>query len=77
MPADVPNISGGCTDIWKGDAYCDDICNVPEYNFDGGDCCKDLLNDDYCSFCFCYHDCSYHNVTEIPPGPSGFESTFL
>jgi len=28
----------GCRDSWIGDYYCDEDCNVPEYNYDNGDC---------------------------------------
>ena len=73
MPADVPYIDDGCTNGWPGDGICDDVCNVPEHQFDGGDCCLDLLVGNWCSFCFCYQDCSFHNISENPdegiPGP--------
>ena len=37
-----------------GDGYCNDIINVPECNFDGGDCCGGNL--DLCMECRCFED---------------------
>ena len=37
-----------------GDGYCDDTTNVPICNFDGGDCCLDPIQDDFCLFCQCF-----------------------
>ena len=73
MPTDVPNANGieNCYD-WKNDTICDDVCNVPKFQFDGGDCCLDLVFSDWCSHCFCYDDCSVHYQDdldlELPPG---------
>ena len=36
-----------------GDGYCDDNTNVPECNYDGGDCCGSCVNKEYCSTCAC------------------------
>lgn len=46
--------------LMKGDGHCDDICNYPELNFDGGDCCQEVIDRSFCSDCFCYQDCSKH-----------------
>ena len=48
----------GCTDPglgldWVGDGYCDDVTNIIECNYDGGDCCLDPVNTQYCSECQC------------------------
>ena len=43
-----------------GDGFCDDICNYPEMDFDGGDCCRDTIDNTYCLTCFCFQDCSKH-----------------
>ena len=75
MPMDVPNANliEYCYD-WKNDTICDDVCNVPEFQFDGGDCCLDLVFSNWCSHCFCYDDCSVHDQDsldlelELPPG---------
>ena len=41
-----------CAVEFKGDGFCDDACNVPNQQFDRGDCCLDMISNDYCSFCF-------------------------
>ena len=49
-----------CFDHFKGDGYCDAMCNNHWYNFDEGDCCLDYVNTDYClgyDDCVCYEDC--------------------
>ena len=38
---------------WIGDGFCDDINNNPECNFDGGDCCLDIVVTQYCILCLC------------------------
>ena len=44
----------GCTNpAWVGDGYCDDITNNMACNYDGGDCCGDNVNTQYCSECQC------------------------
>ena len=46
--SDVPN--------YIGDGYCDDENNNEGCTFDGGDCCLDVVNADYCTECLCYED---------------------
>ena len=41
---------------WVGDGYCDDVTNNVECNYDGGDCCLDPVNTQYCSECQCISD---------------------
>ena len=41
---------------WHGDGYCDDVTNVEACFFDGGDCCGNDVNTDYCEQCFCYEE---------------------
>ena len=36
-----------------GNGYCDDENNNDECNFDGGDCCLDIVLTDYCTKCQC------------------------
>jgi len=43
----------GCNQEWIGDGYCDDINNTLECTYDGGDCCGDTVNTQYCSECQC------------------------
>jgi len=38
---------------WFGDNYCDDDNNNEECGWDGGDCCGDVVNTQYCSACEC------------------------
>ena len=35
------------------DGYCDDVTNNAECNYDGGDCCGDNVNTEWCSECQC------------------------
>ena len=35
------------------DGYCNDETNIPECNYDGGDCCGSCINTDYCTNCTC------------------------
>ena len=37
----------------KGDDWCDDENNDLECEWDGGDCCGDNVNFQYCSDCLC------------------------
>ena len=39
--------------LWVGDGYCDDQTNTPQCNFDGGDCCAESPNVEYCTECQC------------------------
>lgn len=55
--------------LWNwmiGDGICDDACNLPEYEFDFGDCCSDSITTFHCSFCFCFQDCTFHTIFEAP-----------
>ena len=38
---------------WFGDNYCDDDNNNEECGWDGGDCCGDNVNTQYCTACEC------------------------
>jgi len=38
---------------WKGDNYCDDENNNSGCEWDGGDCCGDNVNTQYCKECAC------------------------
>ena len=39
--------------IFSADDICDDLSNTPECNYDGGDCCGDEVNTDFCIDCQC------------------------
>ena len=57
----------GCTNpAWVGDGYCDDVTNNMECNYDGGDCCLDPVNTQYCSECQCL-DGGITSETTIDP----------
>ena len=51
---------------WIKDGFCDDVCNFPQFGYDGGDCCLETLVSTYCSDCFCYQSCSQLNPELIP-----------
>merc|ERR1712072_380311 len=38
---------------WFGDNFCDDDNNNEECGWDGGDCCGDDIQTDYCNDCDC------------------------
>ena len=68
-----------CAVEFKGDGFCDDACNVPNQQFDRGDCCLDMISNDYCSFCFCYQDCTFHSkkTTTTTPKTNPAEGNML
>ena len=47
---------------WLNDGYCDEECNHPDFDYDGGDCCLDIVNNAKCIDCYCYEDCSIHTL---------------
>ena len=53
------------TDFWINDGFCDEECNAPDFNYDGGDCCLDIVNNAKCIDCYCYEDCSTHQLRFI------------
>ena len=36
------------------DGYCDDENNIAKCNYDGGDCCGEYINREYCDDCICF-----------------------
>ena len=57
----------GCTNsAWVGDGYCDDVTNNMECNYDGGDCCLDPVNTNYCSECQCLDGGTTYETTIDP-----------
>ena len=50
-----------------GDGYCDDATNNIECNYDGGDCCLDPVNTQYCSECQCLSE----GGSTVDPGSTG------
>ena len=47
----------GCinTDM-PGDGYCDDTTNNMECYYDGGDCCGEIIQTDFCNECLCINE---------------------
>merc|ERR1711981_64396 len=54
-----------CPTSYVGDNYCDDECNNEDNDFDGGDCCGDDVNEQYCSACNCLE---MPETTQAPDG---------
>merc|ERR1712088_763276 len=56
---------------WLGDNYCDDENNNAGCGYDGGDCCGDDVNTQYCSACECLDPSGGGNsgTTETPTDP--------
>ena len=50
---DVNEYPGDYFDGYIGDGFCDDVTNIAECNHDGGDCCGDDVNTDFCNECIC------------------------
>ena len=47
-------VDGTCShQSWVGDDYCDDVNNHQYCNYDGGDCCGDNVDTEYCDECLC------------------------
>ena len=66
-PPPPPNDACGSPQ-WFGDNYCDDENNNEECGWDGGDCCGDNVNTQYCSACECL-DPNAGGPTTAPPPP--------
>ena len=65
-PPPPPPPSDACgSPQWFGDNYCDDENNNEECGWDGGDCCGDNVNTQYCSACECL-DGGDVTTTETP-----------
>ena len=68
-PAPPPNPCG--SPQWFGDNYCDDENNNAECGWDGGDCCGDNVNTQYCSACECLDPSAGGPTTTAAPPPPG------
>ena len=65
---------------WIGDGYCDDVNNNEECQWDGGDCCGDNVNTQYCDFttymCACLDPgAGDSGTTTITTGPTNPTTT--
>ena len=43
-------------EAWVGNGKCDDETNIPECDYDGGDCCMDPYVQGFCTICVCYDE---------------------
>ena len=41
-------------------AKCNDELNIELCNYDGGACCKEVIDDSECEFCLCHEDLTRH-----------------
>ena len=53
-----------CDEDYIGDGFCDDALNIPQCNFDVGDCCLPNTITDFCFECQCFNKDNY--VTPLP-----------
>ena len=44
---------------FKGNGFCDDANNIPECDFDGGDCCGNDVKHGHCTSCQCLDEEEY------------------
>ena len=57
----------GCEEnLWVEDGFCDDLSNVLLCDYDGGDCCLDLIQSDYCDDCICHLTGEKHDTIASP-----------
>ena len=45
---------------------CDDLTNNDACEYDGGDCCGDSVNDQYCNECICHESGDTANTNNCP-----------
>ena len=57
--------------LWKNDGFCDDLTNVQDCDYDGGDCCLVPSLGHYCDNCTCHETLESHVTTTLEP-PSKF-----
>merc|ERR1711881_252261 len=67
-PAPPPSDACGSPQ-WQGDNYCDDENNNAGCGYDGGDCCGDDVNTQYCSACECLDPSEQPTTTAAPAPP--------
>ena len=62
--------------LWKNDGFCDDLTNVQDCDYDGGDCCLVPSLGHYCDNCTCHETLESHVATTLTP-PSKFKKQYL
>ncbi len=50
---DLKNCPESLNHAYVFDDWCDDEVNIEECNFDGGDCCGEDVQTDFCDICAC------------------------
>ena len=50
-----------------GDGFCEDEINVETCDFDGGDCCLNVIITNYCDKCVCHWDGTRHPSSIVLP----------
>ena len=60
----------------QGDGYCDDRENNAYCDFDGGDCCLNPVNNQFCSECWCYADHTSYVAGKNQRSMSVYENIF-
>jgi hypothetical protein len=68
-PTSQPTISN-CEVTWINDGYCDRFNNKAECNFDGGDCCGDNVNKQFCPDPDVAEECSCRDPAAPTVAPS-------
>ena len=66
----------GANPEYKGDGYCDDDLNNENCEFDGGDCCLNPKNTEYCTDCECIEPTEEGKGVLILPKVSNSVVTF-
>ena len=61
--------------LWKNDGFCDDLTNVQDCDYDGGDCCLVPSLGHYCDNCTCHETLESHVTTTLEPLNSNCAST--
>jgi hypothetical protein len=47
----------------QGDGFCEDSLNIDVCDFDGGDCCLEIIDSHFCTECLC----KSHQRPTVPP----------
>lgn len=67
---DFPECPSNCRPKWRGDGWCDDVCNIEECGFDDGDCeafCKAECRSSWVGDGFCDPTC-YNELCDFDGG---------
>ena len=53
----ILNLGKGGYNLWLSDGFCDDANNIEECNYDGGECCGNNVQKNFCVNCTCTGRC--------------------